>query len=355
MDAALLLKALIALAPVLILLLVFDRLDVFNLIPLRDIALLALIGAGLAIVSFLANWRVLEGFPIGFGDHTRYVAPVIEESMKAAPVIALFAMNRLGFKIDAAVAGFAVGAGFSVAENAWFLFTVTGANVTDWLVRGFGTAVMHGAATALFAIVSHEMSERQAERPAAHYRFQPLIFLPGLALAMTIHSAFNHFPTHPLPVMAVTLLLAPLTLFLTLLNSDRATRQWLAADAAAHRQALEDIRAGRFLQSEAGRTLLQVIAPIRGVEPEDVRAWAELKTALILRAEELILASHNADAETPGQSEREQFARLDALERRLGKAIVAAINSRLGFSRNDYYELGRLRARVHTDKPTEAA
>jgi hypothetical protein len=52
--ADLLLKALIAMAPVLILLLVFDRLDVFNLIPMRDIALLTLIGAELALFLLLS-------------------------------------------------------------------------------------------------------------------------------------------------------------------------------------------------------------------------------------------------------------------------------------------------------------
>ncbi|MGQ0532103.1 MAG: PrsW family glutamic-type intramembrane protease [Caulobacteraceae bacterium] len=348
MDLDLPLKALIALAPVLILLLVFDRLDVFNLIPLRDIALLVLTGSALALVSYLANWSVMDGFPIGWSAYSRYVAPIIEESMKAAPIILLFARNRLGFKLDAAIAGFAVGAGFSMAENLWYLFSLTDTNVTDWLVRGFGTAVMHGAATALFAIVSHEMSEKQAESAAAHYRFKPLLFVPGLALAMVIHSAFNHFPGHPLPIMAITLLLAPLTLFLTLAKSDRATRQWLAGDAAAHRKALEDIRAGRFIESETGRALLDVIAPVKAIKPEDALAWAELKIALILRAEELILASHGGAADSAGQAEREQFARLDALERRLGKTLVAAIGSRLGFSRNDVYELGRLRARVQS-------
>src|SRR5690349_18929348 len=102
MPADLLLKALIAMAPVLILLLVFDRLDVFNLIPMGDIALLVVVGSALALISYLANWSVMEGFPIGWGPYTRYVAPVIEETMKAGPIIFLFARNRLGFKLDAA-------------------------------------------------------------------------------------------------------------------------------------------------------------------------------------------------------------------------------------------------------------
>lgn len=355
MDADLLLKALIALAPVLILLFVFDRLDVFNLIPLRDIALLTLCGIALATLSLFINGGVLDGFPIGFSAYTRYGAPVIEESLKAAPVIALFAMNRLGFKIDAAIAGFAVGAGFSVAENAWYLFSVSGANITDWMVRGFGTAVMHSAATALFAVVSHEMSERQAESAAAHYRFQPLLFAPGLLLAMAIHSLFNHFPNQPLVVMALALVLGPATLFVALNRSDSATKAWLAADAAAHRQALDGIRTGAFFEQPAGRALLETVAAHRTVSRQDVIAWAELKTALILRAEEMILASHGEAAITAiGIPDRTQFVELEALEHRLGRTLVAALEGKLSFTRNDLYELGRLRARMDATRAPQA-
>lgn len=342
MIADLLLKALIAMAPVLLLLVVFDRLDVFNLIPLREIGALTLGGAGLALFGLLANGGLMDGFPIGRGNYSRYIAPVVEETLKAAPIIWLFSRNRLGYKLEAAIAGFAVGAGFSVAENAWYLLTIADTNVTDWLVRGFGTAVMHGAATALFAIISHEMSEKQSEALASHYRFRPILFLPGLAAAMVTHATFNHFPDQPLVIMALTLLLAPLTLFLTLAKSEHATRHWLAADAAAHRRLLEDIRTGHFAESE----IAGAIRGIGALPVSELMAYVELKLELVLRAEELILASHDGAEDTVGEAERLKFARLDEAERHLGKAVVAAIGSRLGFTRNDLYELDRLRARL---------
>lgn len=350
MVADLVLKALIAMAPVLLLLLVFDRLDVFNLIPMRDIALLTLAGATLALFSYFANLSVMHGFPIGLTSYSRYVAPVIEETMKAAPIVFLFARNRLGFKLDAAIAGFAVGAGFSVAENLWYLITLDETNVTDWLIRGFGAAIMHGAATALFAVISHEWSEKQAESAAAQYRFQPLLFVPGLLAAMVVHSIFNHFPTQPLVAMVLTLLLAPMTIFLTLARSERATRQWLANDAAAHRQMLEDIRAGRFHDSKVGGALREQLGEARNIGAEEVMSYVELKIELVLRAEELILASHQGGAAAPGADELDKFERLDVMEQRFGKAIVAAIGSRIGFTRNDLYELGRFRARVTATK-----
>jgi RsiW-degrading membrane proteinase PrsW (M82 family) len=349
MDADLLLKALIAMAPVLLLLLVFDRLDVFNLIPMRDIGLLVIAGAALALFSYFANLSVLDGFPIGFTAYSRYVAPVVEESLKATPIIFLFARNRLGFKLDAAIAGFAVGTGFSMAENLWYLAELQDANITDWLVRGFGTAIMHGAATALFAVISHEWSEKQAESAATQYRFNPLLFVPGLVAAMVVHSIFNHLPAQPLLAMVLMLLLAPMTLFMTLARSERVTRQWLAADAAAHRQLLEDIRTGHF-ESKTGSDLRDHLRDLRAANAEDVLAYVELKTELVLRAEESILATHNGGAASMDETELAKFERLDALEKRLGKAVVAAISSRIGFSRNDLYELGRLRARLSQPK-----
>lgn len=346
MDTDLLLKAAIALGPVVVLLFVFDRLDVFNLIPMRTILLL-LVGGGLvAGLTFVANVRVLDGFPMGFSDFSKYVAPVLEESLKAIPVMVLFALNRLGFKLDAAIAGFAIGAGFSMVENLWYLQQLGDANVSAWLVRGFGTAVMHGSATAMFAVISHEMTENQAEGAAARYRFNFFLFMPGLLIAILIHGAFNQFPNQPVLVMGATLLLAPAILFLTLSRSERATQKWLKADEATHRQALADIRAGTFAETESGLAIRQMANRVRAGAYADALAYVELKTELVLRAEELIHASQAGEAAQPGEAEREKFAQLAGLEQKLGRSLVAAIGSRLNFSRNDLWELGRLRERV---------
>ncbi|MEZ5959002.1 MAG: PrsW family glutamic-type intramembrane protease [Hyphomonadaceae bacterium] len=348
MDADLLVKALIAVAPVVLLLVVFDRLDAFNLISAREIAFMLLAGGAIAGISFFANWRVMDGFPIGFSSFSRYISPPIEESLKAAPIILLFAQNRVGFKVDAAIAGFAVGAGFSVIENIWYLFTITDANLTAWLVRGFGTAIMHGGATAIFAIISHEMTERQAESSAAHYRFNPLLFIPGLLVAILIHSTFNHFPHEPLVIMALTLLLAPATIFLALIRSDRATQQWLATDRAAHEVLLAEIRAGHFAQTPRGQAI-DAIASRLGGKADDVRIYVELKTELILRAEELIHAAQAGEATQLTEADRAKFAKFEALELSLGRTTLAALAAPLGFTRNDLWELSRLRARVRGD------
>jgi len=77
-----------------------------------------------------------------------------------------------------------------------------------------------------------------------------------------------------------------------------------------------------------------------------VLAFAELKTELILRAEELILAAQAGAPADIGASERAKVSQLRALEQRLGKAVTAAVDAHLGFTRNDLWELDRLRSRA---------
>ena len=63
-------------------------------------------------------------------------------------MIGLFWFNRIGYKLDAVISGFAIGAGFSVVENIIYLSIFPDYGAGTWLVRGLGTAVMHGTTLA---------------------------------------------------------------------------------------------------------------------------------------------------------------------------------------------------------------
>jgi RsiW-degrading membrane proteinase PrsW (M82 family) len=353
MDWDIAVKAVTAILPVTILLLVLDRLDIFNLIKFRTIAVLVAVGGIIAALSYFANLSVLDGFPIGRSEYTRYVAPGIEETLKAIPIVYLFATNRVGFKLDAALAGFAVGAGFSMVENAWYLDTIySHSNYTAWLVRGFGTAVMHAFSTAFFAAAAHEMTERQAEGDATQYNFNGFLFLPGLLGAYALHSAFNHFPDHAELAMALTLLLAPLALFFILSRSEHATQHWIKADRDAHRVALEAIRSGHFAESEQGRRLKAIAMRFQGaVKAADIFAYLELKMELVLHNEEMMLGVQEGETMPLAASDREKVDRLEQMEHRLGPGVLGAIAPALGFSRNDVWELEHFKKRVKAAFP----
>ena len=65
--------------------------------------------------------------------------------------------------VDAAIFGFAIGSGFALVENLYYLASRPDAHVAVQIIRGFGTAIMHGGATAIFAIVSVALAEKRPD------------------------------------------------------------------------------------------------------------------------------------------------------------------------------------------------
>ena len=97
---------------------------------------------------------------------SRYLAPLTEETLKAVFLVILIARRRVGFPVDAAVHGFAVGTGFALVENVLYLRALPHAPLLLWLVRGLGTAVLHGATMAIFAMVSRTLADKYPDRLA---------------------------------------------------------------------------------------------------------------------------------------------------------------------------------------------
>ncbi len=188
----------LALVPVLILLIIFIWLDTFKLMSLREILILLAIGGVAAVLAWPLSGRLLDTLPIGFSFYSRFVAPWIEEAIKAGMIILLFRLNRIGYKLDAVISGFAIGAGFSVVENIVYLLRFPDYGAGTWLVRGLGTAVMHGTTLAILAAIAHELAERETREAAGDFDFHLWWFLPGYLAAVALHMTFNQFPERPL-------------------------------------------------------------------------------------------------------------------------------------------------------------
>ena len=134
-----------------------------------------------ALASWPISGRFLDTLPIGFNIYSRFVAPWIEEAIKAVIMIGLFRFNRIGYKLDAVISGFAIGAGFSVVENIIYLIRFPDYGAGTWLVRGLGTAVMHGTTLAILAAIAHEFAERETREAAGDFDFQLVVVPAGLS------------------------------------------------------------------------------------------------------------------------------------------------------------------------------
>jgi RsiW-degrading membrane proteinase PrsW (M82 family) len=337
----------VALVPVLVMLAVFVALDAFKLMSLREILLLLLLGALGAVAAYPVSGRLLDTLPIGFSLYSRFVAPWIEEAIKAALIIVLFRSNRIGYKLDAVISGFAIGAGFSVVENIIYLTIFPDYGTGTWLVRGFGTAVMHGTTLALLAAIAHELAERETREAAAEYDFRLRWFVPGYLVAVALHTAFNQFPERPLVAMIGAILFAPVALIGVLSFGTAEAQRWLAAECAEHKAQLEALRAGRWPDGRAGERIAALAARLGPDGAQRVRRYWELHTWLVAEAEETMMEEAAGDAEFDAGEVRSALAELEGLRKALGPSTFAALQALLPFSRNDQWEVAELRQRLN--------
>ncbi len=223
---------------------------------------------------------------INFGYYSRYVAPIVEESLKAIVLIFLFRTNRIGFLVDSAIMGFAVGAGFAVAENFYYLSKIPDANMAVWIVRGFGTAIMHGGVTAIFGILSQTLTER-------NMKINPLLYVPGLVAAMSLHSLYNHFPVNPIEQTLIILFIWPPILFLVFRQSAGHMHEWLELDFDEDALLLEQIGSGEFAEYKIGRFLHDLRQKFEGPVVVDMLCYLRLYTELALRAKGVLMMREN--------------------------------------------------------------
>jgi RsiW-degrading membrane proteinase PrsW (M82 family) len=336
------LKVIISIVPVAVCLAVFRAVDVFHLVPLAEVVELLTAGAVTCIICYFIAGGLIDEFPMRKGVYSQEVAPVLEEALKGVVIVILFAFNRVGYLIDAAIVGFAVGGGFALAENIFYLHQFTDAGLGVWLVRGFGTAVMHGGATAILAVLSQVLFAPRLRMSVDRFHFNPALFLPGLVCAMALHAVFNHFTKTPLAAMTVVLIAVPISILVIFAVGERYAHRWLTNEETAHETLLADIDSGAFAESPGGRAIQRLADRLGPALAPAILDYVRTHTELVVKAEEQLLALEAHEVLSREQRLRDQFRHLHALERKLGRSAVMAVRQHLRFTRNDLWEMHEL-------------
>lgn len=321
-----LLHPLLGLAPVLCFLAGLVLLDSYKLVRLRAVVGLVIAGTAAAGVAYLANGTLLGHFD--FTVYTRYFAPIVEELLKALVVVALIRAHRIGFLVDAAICGFALGTGFALVENLLYLQFAQDAGTGAWLVRGFGTAIMHGGATAIFAVIALALVERGWRA-----------FIPGFVIAVVLHSLFNHFFFSPLLSTVGVAVLLPLLLNAVFVRSEAAVGDWLGKGFDADAEMLELINSGKLSDSPVGRYLHALKDRFKGPVVADLLCYLRLHTELALRAKGILMMRESGFDVPVDEPTREKFAELGYLEKSVGRTGLLALQPMLHMSNKDLWQL----------------
>jgi protease PrsW len=339
------LHLLLAFAPAIVFLLVLFQLESFKLVSPLALGAYLLAGAALAGVSYFINGAITSRAGVDIRAYSYIGAPIVEEILKASLLVVLFLRNRIGFMVDAAITGFAIGTGFAIAENAYLFHIFSQANVTVWVIRGFGTAMMHGGATAIFGVLAQSLTDR-------HRTTNPFWYLPGLAAAIFLHAAYNYVGTpvgNPVIATAGAFIVVPLVLLAIFAKSEHGVHDWLIAEYNSHELLLAEIDSGNYQHEAGGRFMRDLSEKFGESTTEDIFAYLRIHTELSLRADKMTLDRENGRAAAPTKEDAESFKMLHTLENRIGQTAMLAVWPHLKFSRRELWEFYRFeRSAKHT-------
>ena len=323
-----------SLLPVVLFLFTLNYLDSFQLVRWRTIMTALLVGVMVAIVSLAINDAIMHGTGWKRAMITRYVAPPVEETLKAAWVAWLISRRRSGFMVDAAIVGFAVGAGFALVENVYYIRVLQSHDIVVWLVRGLGTAVMHGGMTAIYGIITRTLVDRRNGRWTS--------YLPALVLIILVHSLFNHFLLSPVMSTIVLHVTLPVILIAAFWHSERTTRRWLGRQMDVDAELLEIMNSGSMSDSRIGRYVSELGRQFEPAVVIDMLCYLRIRTELAISAKGILMMKEAGFKPAAPDGTREKFVELKHLEKNIGVTGRLAIKPLLHQSTHDLWQLHHL-------------
>ena len=335
MHSADVIRLALALVPVLLFLAVLRALDSFKLVSSRSVFAALAAGALAAALCFTINTFFFRQFPGHQDQYARFGAPVVEELAKAIYWIFLIATARVAFMADSAICGFAVGAGFALIENISYLETLKGDDIGIWILRGFGTAVMHGGVAALGAIISAYLLESRQWRGVR-------LFAPGLLTAIALHSLFNQTVQFPVASMVAAVVVLPLIFAIVFYFSERSLRQWLGGKMDRDLDVLLMIDSQEFQQTRVGAYLMSLQEAFPPELRGDMLSLLHLTTELSMRAKGALMLREGGLEVDPDPEVEGMFVELKYLEKSIGPTGMMAVRPMLSQTPRDLWEMHRL-------------
>ena len=328
-------KIALSIVPVILFLFFLYMMDSFKLVVKKQVVQGIVWGCVCALISYLINTFLLDTTGGAFSTLSLYLAPGVEEMLKSLFIFYLIRKKRIGFMIDAAIYGFAAGTGFALVENLFYVYSLTETSMLTWIVRGFGTAVMHGGCTALFAVIYIGAKARG--------RKERLMAIFALVLAYLIHSVFNHFYINPVIQTVVILLFLPLIFVLIFRYNENRLQNWMELELSSEVELLKMIRQGRFSSTRTGQYLASLRQRFPGEMILDMYCYLQLYLELSLKAKRNIMLRENGFSLSREEGIGEKLTELGILHKRIGKVGELTLSPLIRMSYRDVWKLNLLK------------
>jgi len=304
-------KIIISLVPSLLFLFCLQLFDSYKLVNLKTVVRLILLGCAAALAAYLININLITILGINWVQYSKYAAPVIEEFLKASFIIYFLFKKRIAFLVDGAIFGFSIGAGFAVLENVYYLNSIGEANIAIWILRGFGTAIMHGCTTAVYSMIVKYYSDKNEKLNSAMVIL--FLFVP-----VFIHGFFNSFIISPFAFSAMQLIISPVIFYSVFLYSEKRMKNWMEISLESNHELISAINAGELLETKAGKYLQSLKDKFSPLVRIDLLCYIRLYIELSMLAKGLLIMKEVGIANRMLADIKEKIDEIDYIEKKIG-------------------------------------
>lgn len=252
-----------------------------------------------------------------------FYAPLIEEILKGIVALVMLQVFRIAFFAEALCYGAAIGAGFSLLENAIYIYYSPDMGFPTLLFRGLGTSMLHIGCTSLFMVLW---------LLAKHNKTNAFLRLWGLIPCVAIHALHNLQLLPPLfQLVAVVVLFLLVFLYVNRYN-ERCIERWLDISMMYDVTLLSAIQEGSLPDTKAGQYLMSVKEQFDSFVFLDMICYVQLYLELTISYKSRMmlvesgLAQEESDEEKDTQRARmTEFATLRNNIGKMGELILKPI------------------------------
>ena len=337
-----------ALLPVVIYIFVVYKIDNFSLISIKNLFLQVLCGMVAALVCF--GLFQLTGVMLS-ENQSDFFNPVLEEIIKAIPLLWFATRKKIVFFIDSVICGAAVGGGFSILENIFYLLLGNEMGIGTVLFRGLEVALIHMGCSAIIAaglMLGIRLILRSRSRLSIR-NSDALIVISLLAVSPILHLCHNTFHFNPLVQFIFVIGTMGGLLVWTYFYDVEMIHSWLDTGLDKQLSLLDSIKKGLLDDTPTGNFLKSVKDVFPPEDYFDIICYVQQHVELSVASRSRVMVRESGlERDFPLTDEMKklilsQYTEYKLLEERLGNAARMTIAPVVKYDPAEYKALEDLR------------
>ncbi len=337
-----------ALLPVIIYIFMVYKIDNFSLINIKNLLLQVLCGMVAALACF-GLFQLTRS--ILSENQSEFFNPVLEEIIKAIPLLWLATRKKIVFFIDSVICGAAVGGGFSILENIFYLLWGNEMGIGTVLFRGLEVALVHMGCSAIVAaglmLIVRMIEYSRSRSGIKKSDIAMSVFL--LSEAPVLHVFHNTFHFNPLVQFFFVIGTIGGLLVWIYFYDVEMIHSWLDTGLDKQLSLLDSIKKGHLDNTPTGNFLESVKNVFPPEDFFDIICYVQLHVELSVASRSRVMIRESGlESELPLTDEMKemmlsQYKEYKLLEKRLGNAARMTIAPIVKYDPAEYKALEDLR------------